>query len=105
MAKKSRRTFLKQAGAAMITAPLFVRHLLSAPASRRVRHACFGAEGMGGADMGSLASHANVQIICVAEVDTARQARVRKMHPDAHVYQDWRVMLDKEAKNLSTVNV
>ena len=40
-----------------------------------------------------------------AEVDTARQARVRKSYPEAHVYQDWRVMLDKEAKNLDTVNV
>jgi predicted dehydrogenase len=107
MASKSRRTFLKHVGAATVAAPLFVRHLISAPPSRRVRHACFGAEGMGASDMGSLAGHPNVQIVCVAEVDTTRQARVRKTYPDGNVniYQDWRVMLDKEGKNLDTVNV
>jgi predicted dehydrogenase len=105
MANKSRRKFLGQVGAATITAPLFVRHLISAPPSRRVRHACFGAEGMAAADMGGIASHADVDIVCIAEVDTSRQGGARKRHPKAAIYQDWRMMLDKEGKNLDSANV
>ncbi len=107
MVRKTRRTFLGHVTAAALAAPVFVRNLISAPPSRRVRHACFGAEGMGAADMGSLASHPNVQITCIAEVDTARQARVRKLYADGsvNIYQDWRVLLDKEGKNLDSVNV
>jgi predicted dehydrogenase len=107
MARKSRRTFLKQVGVSAIAAPLFVPNLMSAPPSGRVRHACFGAEGMAASDRASLASHPNVQIVCVAEVDTTRQARVRKQFADGNVnvYQDWRVMLDKEGKNLNSANV
>ncbi len=107
MSKKTRRQFLQQSASAAIAAPLFVPNLLSQPPSRRVRHACFGAEGMGASDMASLTSHPNLQLVCVAEVDTARQARVRKRYPggEVRVYQDWRMLLDKEAKNLDSVNV
>src|SRR5262245_2270555 len=66
--RSSRRAFLKQAGTAVIAAPMFVAHLESKPPSRRVRHASFGAEGMAGADIGSLTSHRDLQLVCVAEV-------------------------------------
>ena len=62
----NRRTFLKQAGAAAITAPMFVRNLASAPPSSRVRHASIGVGGMGGSDLGSISSHASVDIVCLA---------------------------------------
>src|SRR5438046_1178712 len=57
--------------------------------------------------MARLSSPKDPQIPCVAEVDTSRHAAVRKRFPDAKVnfYQDWRAMLDKEAKNLDSVNV
>jgi predicted dehydrogenase len=106
MPRNTRRSFLKQAGAATIAAPLFVRNLMSQPPSRRVRHASFGASGMAGADIGSITSHQAVQLVAVAEVDTARQADVRRRFGDrVHYYQDWREMLDKEAKQLDSVNV
>jgi predicted dehydrogenase len=107
MRHTSRRSFLKTAGTATIAAPLFVRNLLSQPPSRRVRHASFGADGMAGSDIGSIASHRNVQFVAIAEVDTARQANARKRFANANVnfYQDWRALLDKEGKNLDSVNV
>jgi predicted dehydrogenase len=106
MRSTSRRSFLKKAAAASIGAPLFVRNLLSQPPNNRVRHASFGAEGMAGSDIGSLTSHKNLDLVCVAEVDTRRQAGVRKRFGEKlRVYQDWRQMLDKEAKNLDSVNV
>lgn len=107
MSLRSRRSFLKQAGAATVTAPLFVRNLISAPPSGRVRHACIGVGGMGGSDMGSLASHASVDVVCLADVDRGALDRVRKNErfAKASAYQDWRVLLDKEGKNLDSVNV
>ena len=61
MPRSTRRSFLKHATAATIAAPLFVRNLMSQPPSRRVRHASFGASGMAGSDIGSLASHPNAR--------------------------------------------
>jgi predicted dehydrogenase len=60
---------------------------------------------MAGSDIGSITSHPNVQLVCVAEVDTNKQTAVRKRFPKATIYQDWRAMLDKEGKNLDSVNV
>jgi predicted dehydrogenase len=106
MPRSPRRSFLKQAGAATLAAPLFVRNLLSQSPNRRVRHASFGASGMAGNDINSLTSHANVTLVAVADVDTSKQAGVRKRFEDrVHYYQDWRELLDKEGKNLDTVNV
>ncbi len=102
-----RRSFLKHLGATGIAVPWFVRNLFSAPPSNRVRHASFGANGMAGGDMMSFAVLPNVQIVCVAEVDLGRLDLVKKHLPEGKVkvYQDWREMLDKEHKNLDTVNV
>jgi predicted dehydrogenase len=107
MTTRSRRSFLKQVAGATLTAPLFVPHLISAPPNGRVRHACFGVGGMGGSDLGSIASHPNVDIIAMADVDTSRLDVHRKAARFAKVrfYQDWRVLLDEEGKNLDSVNV
>jgi predicted dehydrogenase len=103
----TRRTFLKEAAAAGISLPLFARSLLSAAPSNRVRHASFGAAGMAGGDMLAFAGHPHVQLVCAAEVDRGRLDVLKKHLADADVkvYQDWREMLDKEHKNLDTVNV
>ncbi len=101
----SRRDFLQHslAGAAALSW-LQPTYCLAQP-SETVRHASFGASGMAGADLNAIASHPNVKLVCVAEVDEARAIDLRKKFPDTRVYQDWRVMLDKEAKNLDCVNV
>lgn len=105
--KTSRRSFLKKSALAGLAVPLFVPDLLSKPPSRRVRHASFGADGMAWSDIGSLTSHASVQLVAVAEVDTARLANLRKRFGEGkvNIYQDWRQLLDKEGKNLDSVNV
>ena len=106
MPRSTRRSFLKKAAAATIAAPLFVPNLMSQPPSRRVRHASFGADGMAGSDIGSLVGHPNLTFVAIAEVDTARQANARKRFGErVNFYQDWRQLLDKEAKNLDSVNV
>lgn len=104
ISQSSRRQFLKQAAVAF-AAPAFIRNLSAAAPLETVRHASFGAAGMAGADLGAIASHTKVKLVCVAEVDLARAADVKQRFPDCRVYQDWREMLDKEHKNLDCVNV
>jgi len=101
----SRRQFLAQAAAAGIGLPFFVRTLRSAPPSEAVRHASFGGAGMAAADHQAIAGQPNVKFTCVVDVDAERGERVKDRYPDVKVYRDWREMLDKEAKNLDSVNV
>src|SRR5262245_35764812 len=103
--RTTRRSFLKQAALGTLAAPAFIRNLQGAAPGEVVRHASFGASGMAGADLGEIAGHPKVKLVCVAEVDRDRAKDVVKRFPDVRVYQDWREMLDKEHKNLDSVNV
>jgi predicted dehydrogenase len=96
MSIATRRGFISTFGAA----PFFVRNLISAPPSGKLRLASFGAAGMAYATLDGIATHPNVTLACVAEIDSARVPRMQKKYPDAKIYTDWREMLDKERKNL-----
>ena len=100
----SRRSFLKQLGAASMAAPFVTSGLIAAPPSNRLRHASFGASGMAAADLGAISGQPNVDLVAVAEVDPTRAEHLKKKFPDLKIYQDWRAMLDKE-KDLDSVNV
>ena len=89
---------------ASAAAPLASR-VLSAQAARKVRHASFGASGMAFSDLRSFSSHPAFQLVAVADADLSRTAQVKKLFPDARIYQDWRELLRKEADNLDSVNV
>lgn len=52
-----------------------------------------------------IATHPNVDLICVAEVDSSRTKRMSDKYPNAKVHADWRRMLDAEYKNLDGVCV
>ncbi len=93
----TRRSFL--------AAPFFVRHLISAPPSDRVRLGSMGGGGMAWATLRGIATHPSVDLICVADVDTARTERVKTSYPQAQLHQDWRKMLAQEHKNLDAICV
>jgi len=95
-------TFTRRAA---LAAPFFLKNLLSAPPSDRVRLASMGAEGMAWATLHGIATHPNVELICVAEVDKERTGRVQKTYPKAALHQDWRKMLDTNYKNLDAICV
>lgn len=101
----SRRAFLQRLGIAGAAAPFVTRDLLARSPLETVRHASFGANGMAGADLNAITGHPSVKLVCVAEVDLARADALRKKFPETTVYQDWREMLDKEHRNLDSVNV
>jgi predicted dehydrogenase len=101
--KITRRTALK-AVAATFTAPFVWRLHAHAAPSETVLHASFGASGMAGSDIASLTASKNLKLVAVAEVDQGRVAAIKKQFPDCHIYEDFRVLLDKE-KDLNSVNV
>ena len=90
---------------ALLAAPFFVRHLISAPPSGRVRLASMGAGGMAWATLDGIARHTSVDLVCAADVDTSRASRVQSAYPHARHYQDWRRMLDREHQQLDMVCV
>lgn len=89
----------------ILTAPFFIRNLISAPPSGRVRLASMGAGGMAWSTLNGIATHASVDLVCAADVDTTRTDRVKTAYPKTVLYQDWREMLDKEHRNLDAVCV
>ena len=99
----TRRTALK-ATAATVAAPFVWRLHAHAAPSETVLHASFGASGMAGADIGSLSSHKNLKLVAVAEVDRTKLGDITKRFPDCRIYEDFRVLLDKE-KDLTSANV
>jgi predicted dehydrogenase len=99
----TRRTFLKSA-AATFAAPFVWRLHAGAAPSETVLHASFGASGMAGADINALSASKNLKLVAVAEVDQSKLANVKKQFPDCRVYDDYRVLLDRE-KALDSVNV
>ncbi len=101
----SRRSFLKTLGATALAAPFVTHNLLAQPPSRRLRHASFGASGMAWSDLTQIANCENVEIVAVCDVDLNRMGDAKKRFPDARYYQDWRELLDKEHKNIDSVNV
>ncbi len=90
---------------AILVAPFFIKNLISAPPSGRVRLASMGASNMAWFTLHPIATHPSVDLISVAEIDTSRLDQVKKQYTAARHYQDWRKMLDKEYKNLDAVCV
>lgn len=99
----TRRTALK-AAAAGFGVPFVFRKFATAAPSETVLHASFGASGMAGADINSLTVSKNLKLVAVAEVDQSRVGDIKKRFPDCRIYEDFRVLLDKE-KDLHSVNV
>ncbi len=100
----SRRSFLKAGSAIALAFPFLSRHSRANPASGQVRHASFGASGMAFADATSLAAHPKVQMVAVCDVDATRLVDFKKRFPEVRVYEDFRVLLERE-KDLDSVNV
>ncbi len=100
---ETRRTAIKQIIGCGIAFPVVMKAHAAAP-SETLHHASFGASGMAGADIGSLTASPYVKLVAVADVDARNLDRIKQRFPEVKVYQDWRVLLDKE-KHLNSANV
>ncbi|MBI1371467.1 MAG: gfo/Idh/MocA family oxidoreductase [Phycisphaera sp.] len=102
----TRRSFIASISTAGLTLPLVMPRLVrGASPNEIVRHAGFGANGMSWADMSSFSRNKNWKLVAVCDVDRSRFDKVDKAFPDAKKYADYRELLDKEGKNIDSVNV
>src|SRR5262245_44330429 len=83
---------------------------LTGCASRRPRRVSaneklnIGAVGVGGKGESDVDCCASENIVALCDVDSTKTAAMLKKYPKAKVYQDWRVMLEKE-KSLDAVTI
>src|SRR5215212_6549281 len=106
--RHSRRTFLAASAASAFSFTIVPRHVLGGagfvPPSERVNFAGIGAGGMGGGDIGTVA-RLGTNVVALCDVDDERARGSFNAFPKARRYKDFRVMLDKEAKNIDAVTV
>lgn len=102
----SRRTFLELATA---LGTLCVTGCATTPKASfvrgKLRHAGIGVGGMGESDLKEIASHPEVEIVALCDVDENNLQAAAKLHPTARLYRDWREMLFKESGAIDSVHV
>ena len=92
-----KRDFLKSTAALGLTA-LLPSSVWALSKNGRLRTAHIGVSNMGGNDLASISSHELVDVVALCDVDSKALAEAKKLHPNAVVFKDYRVML-KEMKN------
>lgn len=92
-----KRDFLKSTAALGLTA-LLPSSIWALSKNGRLRTAHIGVSNMGGNDLASISSHELVDVVALCDVDSNALAAAKKLHPNAVVFKDYRVML-KEMKN------
>jgi predicted dehydrogenase len=102
----NRRSFVLQGTAATVGAVACGQLASRAQAqSARLRLAGIGVGGMGAADLASLSSHLNVDVVALCDVDSNRLAQAGEKHPQAKRFADFRKMFDGMADSIDAVHV
>jgi predicted dehydrogenase len=97
----SRREFLAGASALALGPGI-----LSARTGRaKLRHAAVGFGGMGGTDLEAIASHPDVEVVALCDVDANNLAAKAKKYPNAKQYRDYRKMFAEISDQIDMVNV
>ncbi|MBL8862498.1 MAG: Gfo/Idh/MocA family oxidoreductase [Planctomycetes bacterium] len=94
----SRRSFLTGSAAALgvLALPACAAFGGKRTTKGRLRHAAIGVGGMGGVDLERIASHPDVDVVALCDVDAAYLAKAREKHPNARAYRDWRELMEHE---------
>jgi hypothetical protein len=85
-----------------VTKSVFGQAGMASSANDKLNIACIGVGGMGASDVGSVSSE---NIIALCDVDENHAAATFNKFPNARKYKDFRIMLEKEAKNIDAVTV
>jgi predicted dehydrogenase len=104
----NRRNFLKSAAAisAFTIVPRFVlggKNYI--PPSDTLYIAGVGVGGKGTSDLTGFAAHPNAKIAFLCDVDDRMAVKSKENFPSAKYYKDFRILLDKENKNIDAVSV
>ena len=100
-----KRDFLKTSVAAVTTAFIPKSLISMGKTSDKLRTAHIGVGGMGAADLNSIASHPDVVVVGLCDVDTNAIAKASEGYPNAKTYKDYRLMLKEMAGEIDAVIV
>ncbi len=103
--QSDRRNFLKQSVGAGLCIAGWAHAASGNSPNGKIQHAAIGVAGKGWSDLMAFASHPQVVIAALCDVDTVRMRRAAKQFPQARRYQDWRELLANEGDKIDTVSV
>jgi len=99
--KMNRREFLASTASAAAAFTIVPRHVLAGsgqtPPSEKLNIAAIGAGGRGGGNIDAVKTE---NIVALCDVDNERAAETFQKYPDVKKYRDFRIMLEKEDKNI-----
>jgi len=103
----NRRTFLKKAtGTAAAGTVLGVPALLRGQnLNSKLQYAGIGANGKGWDDIKEMSTHPAIAPVAFTDIDLSRMDNVKKLAPDARLYQDYRKMFDDMGDKIEAVTV
>lgn len=99
-----RRTFLLGAGA-LAAYPWRITAAAPGAAVEKLRTAHVGVGGMGAADLGSISSHAKVEVAALCDVDLKNLDKAKEKHPGAKTFRDFREMIASLGDSIDAVVV
>ena len=98
-----KREFLKRAAAltslAVLPSPVWSLD------RKKIRIAQIGVGGMGAQDLNFISSHSQVEIVGLCDVDSLALDNVKKIHPNALLYSDYRIMLKEMENQIDAVQI
>lgn len=100
----NKREFLKGA-AALSTMALMPSSVWAFSKDKRLRTAHIGVGNMGRNDLKAIASHQQVDVVALCDVDTNILSAAKKLHPNAKTYSDYRVMFKEMGEKIDAVIV
>lgn len=100
----TRRAFVKAtaASSSLLAAPAIVR---GQNLNSRLQLASIGSDGKGWSDTREMATHDTVEHVAFCDIDLNRTMNVRKLRPNAPIYQDFREMLGDLGDQIDAVTV
>ena len=100
-----KREFLKKGSLGALALALTPSFLRAAGSQKLLRTAHIGVGNMGSEDLKAIASHPNVAVVALCDVDARYLGAAHKIHPKARVFFDYRVMLEEMKEEIDAVIV
>ena len=99
-----RRQFLKNT-ATLASVSFLPSSLWAFGNNKRLRTAHIGVGGMGAEDLNAISSHQQVDVVALCDVDSRALTAAKKLHPNAKVYTDYRILLSEMRSDIDAVVV
>ena len=100
-----RRNFLKRGIATGFCAASWAGMASGKSPNGKIHHAAIGVGGKGWSDVTAFATHPQVVVAALCDVDTAHLRQAAQKFPQARCYQDWQELLAKEGDKIDAVSV